>query len=257
MTPPEHTLLENALAYARAGLAVLPLTPGGKTPLGSLVPHGKVDATADTEVVRDWWVQCPTANIGVRVPEGMVVLDVDPRNGGASALVELSRQHGGLTPTWTAWTGGGGLHAWYGVTGAVRGQLCPGVDLKSHTGYVVMPPSLHPSGRHYDWGNLLPIAVAPRWLAELAVAPAVGVGSTARTGVFSPTSGDALVRFVAGAAAGNRNNVLHWAGCRAAERPGGGKLFDRLHAAAVAVGLTPGEAAATLASARTGGGVPA
>jgi len=79
-------LMSHALAYARVGLDVLPLTPGGKTPLGALVAHGKDDAAHDAEQVRDWWVQCPTANIGVRPAEGVVVVDVDPRAGGATAL---------------------------------------------------------------------------------------------------------------------------------------------------------------------------
>jgi len=159
--------MSNALAYARAGLDVLPLTPGGKTPLGALVPHGKDDASSDTQQIRDWWVQCPTANIGVRPAEGVVVVDVDPRAGGATALVELTRPYGGLSPTWTAWTGGGGLHAWYRAMGPLRARLCAGVDLKHRTGYVVAPPSVHPSGKRYVWGNTTPIAEAPPWLAAM------------------------------------------------------------------------------------------
>ena len=160
-------LMSHALAYARAGLDVLPLTPSGKTPLGALAPHGKDDATHDVAQVLDWWVQCPTANIGIRPAVGVVVVDVDPRNDGASALVTLTRPHGGLSPTWTAWTGGGGLHAWYRAMGPLRARLCAGVDLKHRTGYVVAPPSVHPSGKRYVWGNTTPIAEAPPWLAAM------------------------------------------------------------------------------------------
>ena len=157
-------MMTHALAYARAGLDVLPLKPGGKAP-ASL--HGKDDATHDVQQVRDWWVQCPDANIGIRPAPGAVVLDVDPRNGGASALVELTRPHGGLSPTWTAYTGGGGLHAWFRAPGPYKHALCCGVDLKGHDGYIVAPPSLHPSGTRYVWVNDLPIADAPPWLAAL------------------------------------------------------------------------------------------
>ncbi len=118
--------MTHAVAYARAGLDVLPLTPGDKTPLGRLVPHGKDDASSDVELVRDWWVRCPTANIGIRPALGVVVVDVDPRDGGASALVELTCPHGGLSPTWTAYTGGGGLHAWYRAGGRSRPSCAPG-----------------------------------------------------------------------------------------------------------------------------------
>jgi len=244
-------LLSHAVAYARVGLDVLPLTPGGKTPLGRLVPSGKDDASHDVAQVLDWWVQCPTANIGIRPAPGVVVVDVDPRDGGATALVELSRPHGGLTPTRCAWTGGNGLHAWYRAAGPFKGTLCRGVDLKGHGGYVVAPPSLHPSGKRYVWGNTLPIAEAPAWLAAmmrkpvLPLRPALGVLG----GVASARADDALVGVVARARTGGRNDALHWAGCRAAERGSPPALVAKLRRAAVDVGLPADEIERTLTSA--------
>jgi len=67
-------------------------------------------------------VQHPDANIGLRPPVGTVVVDVDPRAGGASALVELTRPHGGLVPTWTAYTGGGGLQRLVPGHGCAAGE---------------------------------------------------------------------------------------------------------------------------------------
>jgi len=243
--------MSHALAYARAGLDVLPLTPGGKTPLGALVPHGKDDASHDPEQGRDWWAQCPDANIGIRPPPGVVIIDVDPRNGGATALVELTRPHGGLSPTWTGWTGGGGLHAWFRAAGPLRARLCDGVDLKHRTGYVVVPPSLHASGKRYVWGNDLPIADAPPWLVALMrkpvapLRPALGV----RGGVASARADDALVGVVARARSGGRNDALHWAACRAAERGSPPALVAKLARAGVDVGLPADEIERTLASA--------
>ncbi len=244
-------LLSHAVAYARVGLDVLPLTPGGKTPLGALAPHGKDDASSDDEQVRDWWVQCPTSNIGVRPALGVVVVDVDPRAGGATALAELSRAHGGLSPTWTTWTGGGGLHAWYRAPGPYKAALCRGVDLKGHTGYVVVPPSLHPSGKRYVWANDLPTAEAPAWLAAmmrkpvLPLRPALGVLG----GVASARADDALVGVVARARSGGRNDALHWAACRAAERGSPPALVAKLRGAGLDVGLPAEEIERTLASA--------
>jgi len=138
--------------------------------------------------------------------------------------------------------------SWYRVTGAVRGQLCPGVDLKGHTGYVVAPPSLHPSGRRYVWGNRLPIAVAPRWLAEAMIQPPRPLPQvTGRWVVGEP--GEALVQVVRDAQPGNRNNALHWAARRAAERGSPPGLIERLRAAALAVGLAVHEVERTLRSA--------
>ncbi len=228
-------LLRHAVGYARAGLDVLPLTPGGKTPLGTLVPHGKDDATHDVDQIRDWWVQCPTANIGLRPALGVVVLDVDPRNGGASELVELSRPHGGLSPTWTAWTGGGGLHSWYRAAGPLRARLCDGVDLKHHAGYVVAPPSLHPSGKRYVWGNGLPITDAPDWLLPMLRRPAPVLRSVSAS-VFASGNDDGLVRLVA-APGGDRHNRLFWAVRRAVERDGlTADLRARLVVAAASLG---------------------
>jgi len=229
-------LMSHALAYARAGLDVLPLTPGGKTPLGALVAHGKDNATHDAEQVRDWWVQCPTANIGVRPAAGVVVVDVDPRDGGATALVELTRPHGGLTPTRTAWTGGGGLHAWYRAGGPFKAKLCAGVDLKHRTGYVVAPPSVHLNGRRYVWANDLPIAEAPPWLVALMAAPPPRPLSTVSAGTFSGANDGGLVRLVA-APGGDRHNRLFWAVRRAVERDGlTADLRARLVVAAASLG---------------------
>jgi len=236
-SPSTVDLLSHAVAYARAGLDVLALTPGGKTPLGALVPHGKDDATHDVEQVRDWWVQCPTANIGVRPPVGVVVVDVDPRNGGASALVTLTRQHGGLNPTWTARTGGGGLHAWYTAAGPLRARLCDGVDLKHHAGYVVAPPSLHSSGKRYCWGNSRPIAAAPTWLLTMMAAPPPRSLPRVSGSFFSGANDDGLIRLVA-APGGDRHNRLYWATLRAVEQ---GRLTLALRGRLVTAAASLGE----------------
>ncbi len=244
-------MMPHAVGYARGGLDELPLQPAGKLPDGKLAPRGKDDATHDVEQVRDWWVQCPDANIGIRPPEGTVVIDVDTRDGGAQALYELTRPHGGLIPTLTAWTGGGGLHAWYHAPGPYKSKVCRGVDLKSHSGYVVVPPSLHPSGTRYVWANELPIADAPPWLVALMrkplmpLRPMLGV----RGGVASARADDALVGVVAQARAGGRNSALHWAACRAAERGSSPGLVAKLRRAGLDVGLPAAEIESTLASA--------
>lgn len=171
MRSPED-MLAHALAYAKAGLEVLPLhtplaLPGsppcacGRLDCGHVCTcldracgapgkhprtrHGKDDATDDLEQVRAWWARWPCANIGVRPAPGTAIVDVDLKSNGPTALHKLTCAHGGLVPTWTARTGGGGLHIWFRATGALKAQLCQGVDLKAHTGYVVMPPACTPA----------------------------------------------------------------------------------------------------------------
>jgi Bifunctional DNA primase/polymerase, N-terminal len=218
-------LADWAVRYARAGLRVLSLhgfrdgrcscrkdcgRNAGKHPITC---HGVDDASTDLRQVTAWWRRWPWANVGIRIPAGLVVLDVDPRNGGAVALAELTRVHGPLSPTLTARTGGGGSHIWLAYAGSARGQLCRGVDVKTETGYVVAPPSVHLSGRRYEWLDELPTASAPRWVRRildpsppLPSRPPVAGGSI-----------DRLVAFVAEAPDGELNNRLYWASCRAAE----------------------------------------
>jgi Bifunctional DNA primase/polymerase, N-terminal len=287
MRSPED-MRARALAYARAGLQVLPLhtplaLPGspacacsrldcghvctcldracgapGKHPR---TRHGKDDATDDLEQVLEWWTRWPDANVGVRPPEGTAIVDVDLKSNGPTALHKLTCAHGGLVPTWTARTGGGGLHIWFRATGALKAQLCQGVDLKSHTGYVVMPPSLHASGRRYRWANTPPIAEAPAWLLAMARKPAVRLRPLRPplAGVAAHRADDALVNVVtraqtpSGPRGGNRNEALHWAACRAAERGSPALLVDKLRRAAAGVGLPAEEIERTLESAATTG----
>jgi hypothetical protein len=134
----------HASAYARAGIPVLPLIPGQKHPATS---HGKDDATTDLEKIERWWTRRPQCNIGVRPQHGLVVLDVDVQHGGPAFMAALLDRYGPLPSTWMARTGQGGQHIWLRCGGPFRGKLGPGVDVKSHSGYLVAPPSIHPTAR--------------------------------------------------------------------------------------------------------------
>lgn len=246
-------------AYAHAGLPVLPLhamrgdicgcgRPAGNGPGDCHSPakhpitvHGKDDATTDIGVISEWLARYPGCNWGVRPPLGTVVLDVDPRNGGDTTLADLEQQHGAIPPTLTAETGGGGRHIWLSYNGPSRGRLCTGVDVKTNSGYLVAPPSIHASGGAYRWISELPAAHAPRWVRTILNPPA-------RRYERPPAGGnlDALILFVADAPEGERNRRLYWAACRALET---GQDPSPLVDAAIHVGLTAIAAAATVRSA--------
>jgi hypothetical protein len=71
--------LAAALAYASQGIAVFPLAPRSKQPL---IParsggHGLHDATADPEVIKRWFQDHPTANIGLTTSVSFDVIDLD------------------------------------------------------------------------------------------------------------------------------------------------------------------------------------
>jgi hypothetical protein len=103
-----------------------------------------------------------------------VVLDVDPRHGGDETLRDLVARHGPLPDTPTVLTSDGGCHFYFARPAGekVHGRdVGPGVQLKADGGYVVAPPSIHPSGWRYSWEvgrspDDLPLAPLPSWLLE-------------------------------------------------------------------------------------------
>jgi len=218
-------MLDIALDYASHGWQVLPLA--GKVPRTG---HGVDDATSDPDLIRSWWSRWPAANIGGQVDPRLLVLDIDPRNGGNADDL------GPLPPTLTCWSGRGdrGRHLYFLRPGGqlVSTGLPVGIDLKLN-GYTVVPPSLHPeSGQPYRWDEHDIGALPARLSALLRPAPRpVRVLGPRRRG-----DGRHLVEFVAKQPWGNVNNGLHWAACRAADDNLIDDLADDLVAAAVTAG---------------------
>src|SRR5512139_3569110 len=97
-----------ALAYAARGWSAIPIEPSGKRPLAAWQPFQRRIAAAE-EIVR-WYRHWPQANVGIvtGTVSGLVVVDIDPRHGGADSLDGLLARHGPLQPTVEAVTGGGG-----------------------------------------------------------------------------------------------------------------------------------------------------
>jgi putative DNA primase/helicase len=166
-------MLHDALALAEHGWHVFPLRPSGKEPATA---HGLLDATTDEATIRAWWDQTPEANIGVRTgaESGLLVLDVDAGDkGGVESLATLLSEHGDLPATCRAHTGGGGEHILFQHPGGeVRnstGRLGRGIDVRGDGGYIVVPPSVHPSGEHYAWlhGGPFDPEPPPKWLLDL------------------------------------------------------------------------------------------
>ncbi len=165
-----------ARKLAAAGFAVFPLQPRTKVPYpGS---HGHLDATTDPDAIDAWPDDC---NIGIScAASGIVVVDVDRRNAGDRSLAELEATLGPLPPTVTVRTQDG-VHAYYRLPdGAIRKELAEGIDLKAR-GFVLAPPSVHPSGVRYAWlaGPDTPIATLPgAYLPHVVKSPDVAPETT-------------------------------------------------------------------------------
>jgi hypothetical protein len=172
VSPPSVDLREFALRYAAHGWSVIPIEPRGKRPLVSWLEFQQRPATRAE--IEGWYRRWPDANVGVVTGSvsGLVVVDVDDRDGGAESLAALELDHGPLAATVEAATGGGGRHVYFahpGGTVASRVGLAPGIDVRGDGGCVVAPPSLHPSGRRYTWlpghgPGEVPLAAAPEWI---------------------------------------------------------------------------------------------
>lgn len=149
---------DSAIEYAERGFAVFPIKPKGKTPL---TKHGVKDATTDKSMIDKWWTDHPDANVGIAcgmASGGLLVIDLDEKPDGTSgidSLKEWERSNGVTMPvTVSSITGGGGSHLLYKAdTTEIKNGVgvLPGIDIRSDGGYIVAPPSVHESGRSYQW----------------------------------------------------------------------------------------------------------
>jgi hypothetical protein len=242
-----------ALTLAQAGWAVIPLV--GKIPTTA---HGVKDATTDPVQIQRWWERAQH-NIGGRVPASLVVLDVDPQNGGSLAALE-SAAGVPLPETLTVHSGRGtgGQHLYYLHPGGplTSSRLPKGIDVKTERGYCVMPPSVHPlTGKPYWWEARTPVVLPFAVVALLRPPRPRQVHPTAHAG-GGELSARALhlAQFVQNLPEGKRNAGLFWAACRAVEDGHPPLTFDLLEAAASVAGLSTQEAQSTIASARRQGG---
>ena len=157
--------LESALAYAARGWAVLPVVPGEKLPA---TQHGVHDATTDGEQIRKWWTANPDFNIGIAAGErsGIVVFDVDPRNGGEDSWESWQEANGKAPDGMVQMTAGGGIHCIAHYTKELRScKLADGIDLLSDGRYFLASPSVV-GGREYFWDGdgRSPMLTPPEWI---------------------------------------------------------------------------------------------
>ncbi len=171
------TLASTALQYAEMGYHIFALPAKSKEPFkGS---QGFKDASKDPARARSVWGAHPDWNIGLRTGierngKILIVIDIDPRNGGTDTLNDLIAKHGPLPDTAEVLTGGGGHHYFFWCPVGIDWPktLGIGIDIKGRGGYVVAAPSVHPNGTSYEWeasSDLLEgqaIADMPRWMID-------------------------------------------------------------------------------------------
>lgn len=148
---------EDAIDLARLGWAIFPVIPRDKRPATT---HGFKDASRDVALVRDMFRPSSSYNIGVAtgsLSDGLVVIDADVKPGqgkdGASFVETWQREHGAWPDTVEAVSGGGGHHWYFSAPSGIKSSANAehGVDVRGEGGYIVAPPSVHPSGTRYEW----------------------------------------------------------------------------------------------------------
>ena len=165
------TLLAAALDYAGGnGWSVFPLWPRSKEPA---CKHGFKNATTNPATIRRYWLAQPEFNIGVATGliSGIWILDTDGTIG-AETLRDLEARHSPIPSTLTSLTSRG-PHLWFRADRPIQSSAARvglGLDVRGDGGYVLAPPSVHPSGRIYTWSvdcSINALAIAPEWLVAL------------------------------------------------------------------------------------------
>lgn len=170
-----------ALALAGLGWRLIPIPLGEKRPT---LTRWVEQATDEESVIMGWWMM-DELNAGLVLgpqPSGqnLIALDIDDREGysGSEQLATLEEQFEPLPETVVSITGSGGRHILLALPEGMHSPttvgLCdgPGIDTRGAGGQIVLPPSIHPNGRAYEWEDGcspwdIEVAAAPEWVLEL------------------------------------------------------------------------------------------
>lgn len=147
------TLREWAIYYVTAySWYLFPVEVRGKKPATA---HGFKDATNDPDAVAALWTR--EYNIGVACGRSnLAVIDLD----GAEGLAAWDKLQESIAPRsgMVQYTGGGGAHILYRQPALVEirntaKKLAPHIDTRGVGGYILLSPSIHPSGNLYRWSE--------------------------------------------------------------------------------------------------------
>lgn len=165
-------LRAQAIALAQAGFKVVPLyglidgrcacrkkaacpTPG-KHPVSKDWQERTLDSPNDARRFR--WREDRNLGILCGKAGGVIALDVDrhrPEEDGFKSIAELEAQFGALPAGPRQRSGGGGMHLLFRypehVELAAPRTLAPGIEIIADNRQLVVAPSMHQSGRLYQW----------------------------------------------------------------------------------------------------------
>lgn len=187
--------LDWARYYVGKGLSVIPLKVTDKTPAVKTWKEYQ-NTIASDETLQKWFGDGKHHNIGIITGSisGLAVVDYDSKE----ALEFRKKKNLLKTPLVKTNKGYHGYYA-YPEGGARNFQKrddLPGIDLRAEGGYVVAPPSVHPSGHKYYW---LPTAT----LEDFELVPLPSIFLTRDVSQKTP-----IKELYKGASEGTRNDSL-------------------------------------------------
>ncbi len=157
-----ETTLDHALYYVHElNFSVIPLKPFDKYPLFQWQTYRERKPT-DAELIN--WFKDTENNIGIVTGKisNIVAVDFD-----SVESLEIAEQHS--FPDTSIVKTKNGFHYYYRYVDGVgnkhkfRGHK---IDLRGEGGQVVAPPSIHPSGKKYEWIRIVELAELPYVLRE-------------------------------------------------------------------------------------------
>lgn len=246
----------------------------GKHPIAA---RWQKTTTSDVDAVRDARSKRPNANVGIALggDARLVAVDIDGEKGRASwaTYIEANGRVAPVTLTQRTGRPDGGEQRIYSLAkrhdpkrlGNRASFRYPGIDTRVDNGQVVVPPSVHGSGKRYEWIVRAPIAEIPDWLFEL-LAEEVKAPTTPRPAAATPTVPTAgldpyLARVLERAAhdvatctEGGRNQLLFAKSCTVFEYFIGENLdhlvaWRAMNDAGLACGLPAGEVSGVMSKA--------
>lgn len=144
--------IDYAIEYVDSGWSVLPVKPEEKRPyMTNWLQYMKTKATKDK--VMDWFTKLSGAGIGIVTGKisNLVVLDIE-----SYCTIPIETLLEKYPTQMVSRTGSGGYHLFYQYPVGVgnvsnRVGIFEGADLRADGGFIVLPPTVHPSGNQYEW----------------------------------------------------------------------------------------------------------
>jgi len=182
-----NPILEKALAYERAGFSVIPVRSGEKRPAITWEQYQTERATPD--MLRGWFGNGRYEALGIvtgAVSGGLVIIDLDG-DGWERARDDLLKAFPELKETRWVRSGSGKLHIWISADSLRNGNgedvtryafkrpdlgENTAIEIRANTVQTLVPPSVHPSGKPYEFANhndilrLANLSELIHWLTE-------------------------------------------------------------------------------------------